>query len=161
MIGREGMPGILPLLHHRSTNRSNWPIIYAFFRFRKWLKKVRNQEWKCQCNQNEPEVDEKVRALAREILNDWEAVIAFVDHPDLPPTNNDAERTLRQVVIARLNSFGTRTREGSNFYTASLSVIETCLRRGVDPWTYICQLIIAARKGLPHPPMPPPLARTT
>jgi transposase len=100
-------------------------------------------------------------------------VIAFVDHPDLPPTNNDAERILRQAVIARLTSFGTRTREGSNprvkpegkllFYTASMSMIETCRRRGVDPWTYICQLIIAARKGLPHPPMPPPppLACTT
>jgi transposase len=154
-FGHDLMRDLRALIHEIAEGRSqdgphNTP------RVKRLLARIK---WTCQCNQDETE--EKVRALAREILNDWEAVIAFVDHPDLPPTNNDAERTLRQVVIARLNSFGTRTREGSNFYTASLSVIETCLRRGVDPWAYVCQLIIAARKGLPHPPMPPPLARTT
>jgi transposase len=40
-------------------------------------------KWNCQCNRYE--VDEKVRELAREILNDWDAVIAFVSDPTLPP----------------------------------------------------------------------------
>jgi histidinol phosphatase-like PHP family hydrolase len=31
-------------------------------------------------------------ALAKEIFNDWDAVVAFVHHPELPPTNNEAER---------------------------------------------------------------------
>ena len=35
---------------------------------------------------------EKLQALSSEILNDWDAVIAFVNHPQLPPTNNEAER---------------------------------------------------------------------
>ena len=47
-------------------------------------------KWNCQCNQYEAE--DKVRALAREILNDWDAVVAFVDDPRLPPANNDAGR---------------------------------------------------------------------
>ena len=42
----------------------------------------------------------QIRALAREILNDWEAVIAFVKQ-GLPPTNNEAERALRHAVISR------------------------------------------------------------
>lgn len=91
---------------------------------------------KSDCRRNEHEVEQKVRALAREILNDWEAVIAFVAEPLLPPTNNDAERALRHAVIARRISFGTRTDEGSRFYAAGLSVIDTCRKRGVDPWTY-------------------------
>src|SRR4051794_26967402 len=95
---------------------------------------------------------EKVRALAREILND--AVIAFVNNPNLPPTNNDAERALRHAVIARRLSFDTRTDEGSRFYAAGLSVIETCRKRGVDVWNYVRDLITAARAGLPHPPIP-------
>ena len=69
----------------------------------------RRLKWNCQCNQYE--VEEKVRALAREILNDWDAVIAFVHNPSLPPTNNDAERALRHAVIARRIGFGTRTDE--------------------------------------------------
>jgi transposase len=106
-------------------------------------------KWSCQCNQWEAE--EKVRALAREILNDWKAVIAFVDSPWLPVTNNDAERALRHAVIARYISFGTRTDEGSRFYAAGLSVIDTCRKRGADPWAFAAQMITAARKGAPHP----------
>ena len=36
----------------------------------------------------------KLQALAKEILNDWDAVVAFVKNPELPPTNNEAERAL-------------------------------------------------------------------
>jgi len=110
-------------------------------------------KWGCQCHRYE--VEEKVRALAREILNDWDAVIAFVNDPSLPPTNNDAERALRHAVIARRISFGTRTDEGSRFYAAGLSVIETCRKRGADAWNYVYDLIKTARAGLPHPPILP------
>lgn len=113
---------------------------------------VRRLKWSCECNKYDDE--EKVRALAREILNDWEAVIAFVHDPTLPATNNDAERALRHAVIARRISFGTRTDEGSRFYAAGLSVIETCRKRGVDAWTYARELITAARAGRPHPSIP-------
>jgi IS1 family transposase len=106
------------------------------------------------CKRNQHEVEVKVRALAREILNDWDAVIAFVSDPNLPPTNNDAERALRHVVIARRLSFGTRTNEGSRFYAAALSVVESCRKRSADVWGYTCELLKTARAGLPHPPMP-------
>ena len=109
-------------------------------------------KWNCQCNRHE--IEQKVRDLAGEILNDWVAVIAFVSDPNLPPTNNDAERALRHAVIARRISFGTRTDEGSRFYAAGLSVIDTCRRRGVEPWAYACSLIAAARANLTLPMIP-------
>jgi transposase len=106
------------------------------------------------CEFNRHEIEEKVRALAREILNDWDAVIAFVSDPTLPPTNNDAERALRHAVIARRISFGTRTDEGSRFYAAAMSVIDTCRKRRVDTWAYARDLIAAARKGAELPKIP-------
>jgi len=109
-------------------------------------------EWSCRRNRHEDE--KKVRELAGEILNDWDAVVAFVFHPALPPTNNDAERALRHAVIARRISLGTRTDEGSRFYAAALSVIETCRKRGVETWDYACGLIAAARANLPAPEIP-------
>ncbi len=90
----------------------------------------------------------KLRALAREILNDWDAVVAFVKNPGLPPTNNEAERALRHAVISRRISFGSRTAEGSRAYASLLSVIETCRLRDQDPWAYIAQTIALARKGI-------------
>jgi hypothetical protein len=97
---------------------------------------------------------EKVRALAREILNDWAAITAFVTNPDLPATNNEAERALRDAVIARRISNGTRTKEGSAAYAATRSVFETCRRRGIEPWRYITNLLARARKGLQHLAIP-------
>jgi transposase len=109
-------------------------------------------KWNCQCNRDD--FEKKVRELAGKILNDWDAVVAFVWDPNLPPTNNEAERALRHAVIARRISFGTRTDEGSRFYAAALSVIDTCRRRGVETWGYVGSLIATARASLPPPAIP-------
>ncbi|MBE9048763.1 IS66 family transposase [Pleurocapsales cyanobacterium LEGE 10410] len=97
---------------------------------------------------------QKLQALAKEIFNDWDAVVAFVYHPELPPTNNEAERALRHAVIARRIGFGTRTSEGSWAYSSLLSVIETCRLREINPWTYIAEVLALARQGLAPPPFP-------
>ncbi len=106
------------------------------------------------CILGEKEEYSKLRALAREILNDWDAVVAFVKNPDLPPTNNEAERALRHAVISCGISFGTRTSEGSRAYAALLSVIETCRLCNIDPWSYIAETIRLARKGIAPIPVP-------
>jgi transposase len=96
----------------------------------------------------------KLKALAKEILADWDAVVACFYNPQLPPTNNEAERALRHAVIARRISYGTRSNEGSLAYCSLLSVIETCRLRKVDPWSYIAQVLTQARRGIKHPPIP-------
>ena len=96
----------------------------------------------------------KLQGLGKEILNDWEAVIAFVKHPELPPTNNEAERALRHAVIARRIAYGTRTSEGSLAYSSLLSVIETCRLRDINPWITIASVLANARLGLSPPPFP-------
>ncbi len=106
------------------------------------------------CIRGEKEDFSKLRALAREILNDWDAVVAFVKNPELPPTNNESERALRHGVISRRISFGTRSSEGSRAYAALLTVIETFRLRGQDPWSYIAETIRRARKGLAPLPIP-------
>lgn len=99
----------------------------------------------------------KLKALAKEILNDWDAVVAFVTNPQLPVTNNLAERALRHAVIARHIGFGTRTTEGSSSYAALLSVIETCRLRLLDPWAFLATVISLGRKGLDAPLLSSPL----
>ena len=96
----------------------------------------------------------KLQALAKEILNDWDAVVAFVKNPELPPINNEAQRALRHAVIARNIGFGTRTGEGSLAYSSLLSVIETCCLRELNPWIYIASVLANARRGLAPPQFP-------
>jgi hypothetical protein len=101
----------------------------------------------------------KLKALAHEILKDWQAVVVFVSHPHLLVTNNEAERALRHAVIARHITHGTRSTEGSDAYAALLTVIETCRRRNRSPWTYLAEVIALRRQGLSAPPVPMPLTQ--
>ena len=101
---------------------------------------------------------EKTRALARELLNDWDTFWVVLDHPELPLSNNEAERALRHWVIARRIGMGTRTPQGTRAFALLASVIETCRKRSVSPWPYLAEVIRQRRKGLPAPPMPAPVA---
>jgi hypothetical protein len=106
------------------------------------------------CEAHQDSAHRKTRQLAREFLNDWEAIWTVVDHPELPLTNNAAERALRHWVIARKLSYGTRTAQGSRTFTLLASVIETCRQREVSPWPYLATVIAARRQGHPAPPLP-------
>lgn len=101
---------------------------------------------------------EKTRALARELLNDWDTFWVVLDHPELPLTNNLAERALRHWVIARRISYGTRNPQGSRAFTLLASVIETCRQRGHSPWLYIAETLRVRRRGNPAPVLPAAVA---
>ena len=109
------------------------------------------------CEQYRDHEHDKTKKLARELLNDWEAIWQVLAFPNLPITNNVAEQALRHWVIARKISYGTRTGQGSRAYTLLASVIDTCRQRGVSPWPYIAQVIAERRQGNPPPPIPQPV----
>jgi transposase len=94
------------------------------------------------------------RALAIELLADWDAIFRVLHQPHLPLTNNAAERALRHWVIARRLSHGTRTAVGSRAFALLASVIDTCRQRGHSPWRYLVAAITARRAGLPLSPLP-------
>jgi hypothetical protein len=111
-------------------------------------------ELKYLCLKNDDSSHEKTRALAREFLYDWDAIFMILSHPELSLTNNEAERMLRHWVIARRLSHGTRTQEGSMSFTLLASIIETCRKRKVKPWTYLTQVVQERRKGNVAPALP-------
>ena len=106
------------------------------------------------CERYQDAEHEKTRQLARELLNDWEALFAVLSHPQLPLTNNQAEGVLRHWVILRKLSFGTRSEQGSRALALLASVIDTCHQRGVSPWTYLAEVIRLRRQGSAAPPLP-------
>ena len=65
------------------------------------------------CNLGSKSDHAKLKFLPNEILNDWDAVVAFVKNSGLPAANHEAERALRWAVIMKRIAFGTRTTEGS------------------------------------------------
>ncbi|MGH8548006.1 MAG: IS66 family transposase [Methylococcales bacterium] len=51
--------------------------------------------YRCLCEQTKTVFHKQTRELATEMLNDWEAIFRVLQVPDLPLTNNQAERALR------------------------------------------------------------------
>lgn len=107
------------------------------------------------CEQQRDASHLALRAVAREFLNDWEVIMRVLSEPQLPLTNNAAERQLRHWVIARRISYGTRTLTGSNSFAMLASVIDTCRLRGASVTNTLAGAIHAARQGLSAPALPP------
>jgi hypothetical protein len=112
-------------------------------------------EYRCACEaMSASATHTKARALAREMLNDWEAIFQVLAHPCLPLTNNEAEQALRHWVILRSICHGTRTEEGTRILAILISVIETCRVRQQSPWIYLAAVIRQRRAGLSVPGLP-------
>jgi transposase len=113
------------------------------------------EELQALCEKYRDAKHEALRAIAREFLNDWQAIMRVLSDPLLPLTNNAAERQLRHWVIARRISFGTRSLVGSNSLALLASVIDTCRARQTSVTDLLARAIHAARLGLPAPALPP------
>ena len=78
----------------------------------------------------------KTAETCRRILQVEPALWTFVAQPGIEPTNNAAERALRQAVIWRRTSYGTQSDAGSRFVERILTVVETCRQQGRNPLDY-------------------------
>ncbi len=112
-------------------------------------------DYRCACEaMSAHAMHTKARALAREMLNDWEAIFQVLAHPHLPLTNNEAEQALRHWVILRSICHGTRTEDGTRILAILISVIETCRVRQQSPWIYLAEVIRQRRAGFSVPKLP-------
>lgn len=68
----------------------------------------------------------------------------FLDHPEVPPDNNQAERSLRLAVTKRKVSSGSRSMERFQHTANLLTVVQTCRRQGRSVIDFFVQALIAA-----------------
>lgn len=80
--------------------------------------------------------------LAQRLYRFASELFTFVEHPEIPPDNNAAERAIRPAVIARKVSGGTRSETGSEVRTTLMSLFSTWTMRGLDP-LLACQQMLA------------------
>lgn len=75
----------------------------------------------------------------------------FLRAPDIPLTNNAAERALRGAVLWRKASFGVWSHRGEQFRSRILTVVETCRMRGLSALAVVHQIVAAVLTGQPYP----------
>ncbi len=65
------------------------------------------------------------RTLSRRIMNFSNEMFTFVEHPDVPPGNNAAERAIRPLVVLPKVTGGTRSDKGSQTLSILMSLFGT------------------------------------
>jgi hypothetical protein len=83
------------------------------------------------------ELDRRI-ALTRQKKRE---LLLVLDFPEVPLDNNDAERALREYVIKRKISNGTRTDDGTEAWEVMLSLLDTCRKNDVNFYAYLCDRI--------------------
>jgi hypothetical protein len=64
---------------------------------------------------------------------EYNRLFTFLDYPNVQPTNNHAEQSLRTLVIFRKICFGTRSAQGSSSHSILPSLLLTARRQGKHP----------------------------
>jgi len=92
-------------------------------------------------------------ARLESLKNHWNGLTVFVDYPNVPMSNNEAERALRDAVLGRKSYYGNRA-IWSGMLTAQLfTIYETLEKNNIDPRRWMQEYLdaCAANNGYPLP----------
>ncbi len=98
----------------------------------------------------------KTVRTCRQLLKQEVSLWTFVHHEGVEPTNNAAERSLRPAVIARKLSFGSRSRQGSQFVARLLTVTSSLKVQQRPILDFLTDACRAHRYHLAPPSLLPP-----
>jgi hypothetical protein len=81
---------------------------------------------------NRPDNEDAERFRQR-LLRHKDEVWTYLDHPQIEPTHNRAERQLRPSVIMRKVTFGNRSDTGTMNHTVLMGLMQTAKLNGANP----------------------------
>jgi transposase len=93
----------------------------------------------------------KLGGKCRKILKHKKYLWTFVRDQRVGPTNNFAERIVRQGVLWRKSSFGTQSERGARYVERVLTVCATCQLQGRSVIEYLREACSCHFKGIPVP----------
>jgi transposase len=89
----------------------------------------------CSCQLDDDNA-ETLRTRLRDPTRLYHRLFTFLKYPQIEPTNNQAEQSLRYMVIFRKICFGTRSSQGSLPHSVLPSLLMTARRQGQHPLTF-------------------------
>jgi transposase len=85
--------------------------------------------------------DLSISSAAAYLISYWAGLTEFVRNAEVPLDNNGAERDLRQLVQGRKNHYGSGSQRGLDTAAVLYTLIQTCIKLGVDPYTYLVEAV--------------------
>ena len=111
-------------------------------------QQVRQMRQQAQEDLSGPDVHPARRKVLSSLQEHWEGLTVFVEHPEVPPDNNTAERASRGPVVGRKNYRGSGAVWSGEMAAMLFSVFQTLCLWGVNPRTWLeAYLAGCARAG--------------
>ncbi len=101
-----------------------------------------------------PYDDADATRLAKRLARHHDPLLTFLHKPDVPSSNNHAERQIRPAVIIRTNSQSNRSDDGAATQAILLSIYRTLRLRGLDPNKTIAAALRTYLTSSQLPPVP-------
>ena len=83
------------------------------------------------------ELDERIIAT----YSERDKLLRVLDHPNIPLDNNESERGVREFVIKRLVSHGTRSEAGRRAWENMMTILDTCRKNGASFYYYVLDVL--------------------
>ena len=90
---------------------------------------------------------------ARYLIDYWDGLTRFLDHPELPPDNNAAENALRINALIRKNSLFAGSRAAADRDAVALTILQSCRAQHLTPSDYLARVtpaLLIHRRGRPQ-----------
>ena len=66
-----------------------------------------------------------------------EVLLLVLTYPEIPLHNNPAEIAIRELVIKKKISYGTKTEDGKMAWENMMTILDTCRKLGVNFFDYV------------------------
>ena len=91
----------------------------------------------------QPKLPAACAKVLRSLRNHWAGLTLFVENPDLPMDNNQAERALRGPVVGRKNYYGSGAQWSGELSATLFSLFQTLERWQINPRTWLTEYLNA------------------
>jgi len=91
------------------------------------------------------------RKVLESLRNHWPGLTVFVDHPEIPMDNNEAERRLRNPVVGRKNYYGSGSLWSGMLSAMLFTIFQTLLLNRLDPQKYLTAYFEACAQNTGRP----------
>jgi transposase len=113
---------------------------------------VEQMRQRCERELAEPKLRLPQRKTLTSLQEHWAGLTVFVDHPETPLDNNEAERRQRGPVVARKNFYGSGSLWSARLAAMLFSLFQTIQAWGMDTGKWLTAYLSACAKAKGKPP---------
>lgn len=92
------------------------------------------------------------RKVLESLRRHWDGLTLFVEHPDIPMDNNEAERRLRNPVVGRKNYYGSGSVWSGALAATTFTLLQTLLLNHINPQAFLMAYFDACAHNGGKPP---------